>query len=332
MFITEFSKLTVTPKRFRPSRVLPNELQYMLSPVTYKEDEKPFVPFFWHVPKAAGSYVRKVCSEGYSLKPQADLGQPEKVDMLARRMHGQSKTLSDISEAKKQCKKFVISSILNLKFFKSCVLKLSLSKPEHTCLPKCLGFIQTPLLYEASKVFMKTPKKARVATLLRDPVERFISLYTYLKTATWEPTYNPTNLTLNEYILTGEYKKSSDNGNWMVCTLSQCGKSKNIPTTEEDLNIAKQVMSNMLVGFTNNVQEFFDRLEPYWHIPKYLRQRARHGAMKEKINVQKINSKKPKLSYQAASVLHRSLSHDIKLYNFAKDVLWKEQLHLFKTS
>ena len=50
----------------------------MLSPNTYKEDNKPFVNFFWHVPKAAGSFVRNVCSEGYSLKPQADLGQPNK--------------------------------------------------------------------------------------------------------------------------------------------------------------------------------------------------------------------------------------------------------------
>ena len=72
----------------------------MLSPNTYKEDSKPFVNFFWHVPKAAGSFVRNVCSDGYSLKPQADLGQPKKIDMFVRRMHGQSKTFSDISEAK----------------------------------------------------------------------------------------------------------------------------------------------------------------------------------------------------------------------------------------
>ena len=98
-------------------------------------------------------------------------------------------------------------------------------------------------------------------SLLRDPVDRFTSLFTYLKTASWEPTYNPTNLTLNEYILTGEYKKSKDNGNWMVRTLSKCGNSNINSTTEEDLEVAKVVLSSMLVGFTNNIKEFFDRLQ-----------------------------------------------------------------------
>ena len=301
----------------------------MLSPITYKEDNKPLVNFFWHVPKAAGSFVRNVCSEGYSLKPQADLGQPTKIDMFVRRMYGQSKTFSDISEAKKQCRKFVNTGILNKKFLKSCILKESLSKPEHNCLPNCIGFIQTPLLYEASKIFTKTPKKARVATVLRDPVDRFISLFTYLKTATWEPTYNPTNLTLNEYILTGEYKKSQDNGNWMVCTLSKCGKSNINSTTEEDLEVAKVVLSNMLVGFTTDIIEFFDRLESYWHIPKNIRKKAQNGAMKEHVNVQRRKSSEPALSNEACAVLRRSLSHDIQLYQFAKEVIWKEQSFLF---
>ena len=244
-------------------------------------------------------------------------------------MYGQSRTLSDISEAKKQCRKFVKTGILNKKFLKSCILKESLSKPEHNCLPNCLGFIQTPLLYEASKIFTKTPKKARVATVLRDPVDRFISLFTYLKTASWEPTYNPTNLTLNEYILTGEYKKSQDSGNWIVRTLSKCGKSNIDFTTEEDLEIAKVVLSNMLVGFTNNIKEFFDRLESYWHIPKNIRQKAQNGAMKLHINVQRRKSNEPVLSNEASVVLRKNLSHDIQLYQFAKDVIWKEQSFLF---
>ena len=175
----------------------------------------------------------------------------------------------------------------------------------------------------------KLTKKARVATVLRDPVDRFISLFTYLKTASWEPAYNPTNLTLNEYILTGEYKKSQDNGNWMVCTLSKCGKSNINSTTEEDLEVAKVVLSNILVGFTNNIKEFFDRLESYWHIPKNIRQKAQNGAMKEHVNVQRRTSSGPSLSNEASVVLRKSLSHDIQLYQFAKDVIWKKQSFLF---
>ena len=99
-FILEFPNINESSKDVRLVRDIPNELRFMLSPNTYKEDNKPFVNFFWHVPKAAGSFVRNVCSDGYSLKPQADLGQPKKIDMFVRRMYGQSKTFSDISEAK----------------------------------------------------------------------------------------------------------------------------------------------------------------------------------------------------------------------------------------
>ena len=332
-FIKNPNVRDIMEAKVRRKAALPDKLQYILSTATYNNSNDPFIPFFWHVPKAAGSYVRNVCHDGYMLRPHIDLGQPDKMNMLSHRMNGQSKSAKDVSDAKKQCKKYILSGILKSKFLKSCIAKESLSKPEHTCLPECLGFLQTPLLYEANKVFAKTHKKARIATVLRDPVERFISLYTYLQTATWEPTYNPLNLTLDEYILSGEYKKSPDNGNWMVCTLSQCGKSNTDPITQEHIDVAKNVLSNMLVGFTDKMPEFFQRLEEYWNIPSHSRHMARKGAMKEKINVQKQpNFDMRILSPEAVITLHNSLSRDIELFLYARSVLWEDQANMFKPS
>ena len=321
-------------KKLQRNLSLPNQLEYILTPGTLNHESHPFVPFFWHIPKAAGSYVRHVCSDGYSLRPQADLGQPEKLDMFLRRMQGVHRSPKDKHDAKKQCNKFISAGLLKHKFLSGCIDKESLSKSEHKCLPNCFDFIQTPLIYDAEKVFKVTPKKARVATILRDPVERFVSLFNYLKTATWEPTYHPTNLTLNEYILTGEYKRHKDNGNWMVCTLSKCGDSNINATTKEDLAMAKHILSNMLVGFTDMFPEFFERLEAYWEISQGKRQKARHGAMKEKINVNKHRKHTTglHLSPEAVITLHNSVSRDIELYNYARSVLWEEQASLFRDS
>ena len=115
----------------------------------------------------------------------------------------------------------------------------------------------------------------------------------------------------------------------MVRTLSKCGKPNINSTTEEDREVAKVVLSNMLVGYTNNIKEFFGRLELYWHIPKNIRQKAQNGAMKEHVNVQRRKSSEPDLSNEASVILRRSLSHDIHLHHFAKDVIWKKQSFLF---
>ena len=154
-------------------------------------------------------------------------------------------------------------------------------------------------------------------------------MFSYLKFASWETNYNPINVTLDEYILTGEYKKidkygGTDYGNWMVCTLSQCDDVYN--TTQKHLDIAKKVLSNMLVGFTDKIPEFFERLEVYWNISPSLRKRAiRNGVMKEKLNVQPRKNTTTPISSQAKTVMHAILSHDIELYNYARDTLWNKQ-------
>merc|ERR1711963_532381 len=132
--------------------------------------------------------------------------------------------------------------------------------PEHKCLPKCLYYLQTPELYLSSRIFTKSPKKARAATLLRHPIDRFISMVTYLKTATWEDNFNPTPLSINEYVLSGEYRKLDWSGNWVVCKLSQCGKTHRNTTTDAHLRMAKGILQNMLIGFTDKMSEFFDRI------------------------------------------------------------------------
>lgn len=169
----------------------------------------------------------------------------------------------------------------------------------------------------------RTPRKARVATILREPVSRFMSQFHYLQIAKWEPTYHPTNETVDQYVQKGDYER-----NWMVRTLSNC-RSDNI--TEVELEVAKQVLSRMLVGFTDNLADFFDRLEVYWKIPQSSIERVRKsGMMKKEVNV---NTKPNKIGSRASdqpsdatlAILRHELRYDIALFNYAKDVLWDSQ-------
>ena len=319
-----------------PKKKLPWDLRFILPLNGTKLTAGQFVPFFWHIHKTGGSYVRKVCNLGYKLKPKAMLGSQKEINMLYRRMSGLPETEEDHREAVAECQnhaenlekasKLGVKDPWTLQQKKSCVPLVAMTLPEHKCLPECLNFIQTPEIYLSEKIFSKTTKKARVATLLRDPIQRFISMFTYLKTATWETNFNPTSLSLNDYILSGEYKKLEWSGNWMVCTLSQCGKSNVNSTTETQLELAKQVLGNIMIGFTDNMKDFFIRLEKYWQIPSSSQKRARRNVMNLSVNVQKNKtSSNLFLSPEASSILHASLIHDIKLYSYAKEVLWDEQ-------
>ena len=303
----------------------PTRLRFM-RPVEVADPDG--IPFFWHVPKAAGSYANFIFDRGYKLKPHADIGVPRDITMFIHRMEKKLPTTEDAKLATEKCslirsaREKVEKAKWPLTRFNDCTAKLSLSQPEHLCLPDCLGFLQTPLLYGAAAIFDITPRKARVATILREPISRFVSQFNYLKTAIWERTYTPTLDSIDTYVQKGNFEKS-----WMVQVLSNC---KTEVTTDSDLNVAKEVLSRMLVGFTDNMAEFFDRLETYWNIPQHLREHAREGPMKQKVNVNtKSKNKTSSPSPATLKVLRHELRHDIALFKYAKDVLWDIQKDIY---
>ena len=50
--------------------------------------------------------------------------------------------------------------------------------------------IFSPLLHESSQLFNNTNHQGRAFCLFRHPVDRAVSLFYYLKHATWEPTFS----------------------------------------------------------------------------------------------------------------------------------------------
>lgn len=50
--------------------------------------------------------------------------------------------------------------------------------------------IFSPYLHESSNLFKDTSYQGRIFCVFRHPIERAVSLFYYLKKASWEPTFN----------------------------------------------------------------------------------------------------------------------------------------------
>ena len=101
--------------------------------------------------------------------------------------------------------------------------------------------------------------KGRCFTLLRHPIRRAISLFYYLKNATWEHTFNEVykNMTIEEYA-SSDYSEE----NWMVRFLSN--EMSDI-LTDHHLAVAKQILeSKCLIGIMEEFLPSFKRFMTYF--------------------------------------------------------------------
>jgi hypothetical protein len=98
--------------------------------------------------------------------------------------------------------------------------------------------------------------QARAFTVIRDPIDRTVSTFYYLRNAEWERNYNEKykSMTLMEYI------KSDDVAtDWMVRWLT--GKQHEPKVTEQDLEFAKEILERkFLILLTDEMGVSVDRL------------------------------------------------------------------------
>jgi len=116
----------------------------------------------------------------------------------------------------------------------------------------------TPLLTESAE-FLLRENSGRMFAVFRHPVERVVSIFHYLQTATWEPTYNPeyATWTIDDYV-GSPYCES----NWMVRSLT--GKMTG-PLSGDDLGIAKEALRRKcLVGLMEGMDESVLRFHSFF--------------------------------------------------------------------
>mmetsp|Transcript_16726 Transcript_16726/g.25274 ORF Transcript_16726/g.25274 Transcript_16726/m.25274 type:complete len:178 (+) Transcript_16726:593-1126(+) len=157
--------------------------------------------------------------------------------------------------------------------------------------------------------------------MMRHPVDRLISLYYYLKKATWEPTYSEewASMTLMEYIQSDHVES-----NWMVRFL--VGKPEGL-VDEHDLEEAKRILLDKFwIGlqprFAESVQRFgflFDwKANPNWNAcyadVEAGKNRANSNSAKEHVDIESTEW----------AMLREVNELDLKLYVYANE-LYQQQ-------
>jgi hypothetical protein len=110
----------------------------------------------------------------------------------------------------------------------------------------------------SSKIF--TPQnKGRLFALFRHPIDRAVSMYHYLASASWDPLYNPQLkiMSLEEYA-----RSSSIENNWMTRFLVN---KKGGQLTKHDMLVAKEILrTKCLVGLYEDLENTLIRFHRYF--------------------------------------------------------------------
>lgn len=184
----------------------------------------------------------------------------------------------------------------------------------------------TPYLHQSAEQLFSPEHKGRMFTLMRDPVERTVSLFYYLQTADWEPTYNPALKELSITQFLNDRHLFVDN----FMTRQLVGKSgRHIELTREDLEAAKSLLSRkMLVGLSTEFQASLERFSSYfgWDKNEACLSRLTSGGGKNR-------NAHPTL--EEGSGLWKQVTHvnrfDVALFEYAKR-LFDQQALLFESS
>jgi len=198
------------------------------------------IPFIWHIPKSGGTSLKNMYSQCYNLVEASESG-------VANGNNNEPTLRIAVVEGGKYVNVDVTTEV-GLKHASS--LKLVESN--------IADLIVSPLLHPSASLFSST-RRGRIVSIFRDPVERVISLFFYLREATWEPTYEEKfkNMTLKEFAFSPN------------CESNYIGRSllnkMEEPLTSEDVRNAKEILTTkVLVGLLSDMETSVNRFDQYF--------------------------------------------------------------------
>ncbi|KAL3798630.1 hypothetical protein ACHAW5_001274 [Stephanodiscus triporus] len=182
----------------------------------------------------------------------------------------------------------------------------------------------TPLILETAQYLLGDARRGRMFALFRHPVNRVVSIFYYLQSATWEPTYNPAyaDWTIDDYA-----RSVHCESNWMVRTLRD---KMTGPIEPEDVEIAMEILRRKcLVGLMEDMEGSVARFHSYFRFRTpyvdALGCSTRNFATKGGNEGQNRHAH-PTLdpNSETYGILEQKNQLDVRLYNYAKE-LYAEQ-------
>jgi len=196
------------------------------------------VPFFWHVPRAAGATINDILSICHRLRVATNIGiqrghqADEKLSLID--FEGQQYLNVDISTSQG------IERAVQMGFASSNLVDVAISS----------------LLHDSAPLFSPT-KKGKIFTMFRHPVDRMVSMFYFLQDNVWkaEGTYNKE---LAEITIENFFLKNMGENNWHVRFLTNQLTKPYVD--EDDFKLAKEVLRRkVLVGLVSEKDASFDR-------------------------------------------------------------------------
>jgi len=266
----------------------------IVEPVNVQDGDE--IPFFWHIPRGGGSTVQDIMGACLDITAASDVGaqfghaDDEALNIL--RLNGGKYVNVDATTVEG------IERTKRLNAIESGFIEVAVS----------------PLLFAASTLF--TPMyNGRMFTMLRDPIERAVSMFYYLG-------YD--DLELQDYAKT----KLIDN-NWMVRSLTNKLEGY---LTLHDLHAAKEVLRRKcLIGLLKEKHVSLKRFEIYFGWEDRAKRPGAEECREKLLSwgwPQKNNHPLLEPGSEAYQLLRTKNALDIELYDYAKELFVQQGLYL----
>ena len=279
----------------------------------FKDTSEPYhksdVPTFWHVPKSGGSTIKDVAGSCHRLITASNIGtldghENDEILQIVRPggsmfVNVNTHTVEGIQHAK------------DIGFPSSGMAEIIVSNFVHE-----------------SDALGSTSHMLRFFGVFRHPIERAISEFYYIQTASWEETYHPElqNWTIEEYA-----RSTMAEENWMT---RQLANNPIDALSEDDLALAKEVLRRkFFVGLTDKMEESMDRFERFfrwsYRVNPHNQEKCREELLSKgggaNRNVNATKKAHPAKGTEGWELLAAKNNYDLQLYDYVVEMFDQQE-------
>mmetsp|Transcript_7658 Transcript_7658/g.11135 ORF Transcript_7658/g.11135 Transcript_7658/m.11135 type:complete len:494 (+) Transcript_7658:50-1531(+) len=260
------------------------------------------LPVFWHIPKAGGSMIKDILGACHRFCMATSSGIDDG--------HGEDTEIARVKIPRRPGQDptpFVNVDTTTIEGLQR-AKKLGLAQSG------LADAMVTQYYYDANDLF-DFNHKGRLFTLFRHPIERSVSMFTYLQYADWEPTYNPdlAKMTIEEFA-----QSPFVENNWITRRLTN---TLNGPINKKHVEVAMDlVRRKFIVGLLDRLEESMERFEKFFGW-KYTIMPTNQEICRENLLKSGANSNRKKMTKlepdsEAYRLLASQNEYDIRLYKY----------------